>query len=100
METNYFFIKLISNRPTFPADITENEKMIMQEHSKYWKAIQDNGKCVVFGPVFDPKGAYGMGVVEADNEDEIRSMEVCDTAVIAGLAKYEFCNMRAIIRDK
>ena len=33
----YFFLKLLSPRPTFPGDMNEAEAKMMQAHVAYWK---------------------------------------------------------------
>jgi uncharacterized protein len=35
----HFLYKLIPPRPTFPADLTEEEGAIMQEHFGYWAGL-------------------------------------------------------------
>jgi hypothetical protein len=66
----YFLFKLIPPRPTFPADMTQAEARLMQEHSSYWRDLMDKGFVVVFGPVSDPKGPYGIAVLQLkDNAD-------------------------------
>jgi hypothetical protein len=62
-------IKLISHRPTFAQDLTEEESNTMKQHAAYWKDKADKGIAFVYGPVRDPKGAYGLGIVEVENED-------------------------------
>ena len=49
-------------------DMNETEKTLMQEHFLYWKGRQDKGEVLVFGPVMDPKGPYGMGVIAAADD--------------------------------
>lgn len=61
---HYFFYKLIGPRPTFPADMTAAEAHLMAEHSAYWKALMKQGMVVAFGPVADPKGPYGVAIVQ------------------------------------
>ena len=56
-----FAHKLISPRPTFAHDMTEAEKKVMIEHVAYWTGLMEKGVAVVFGPVLDPKGAWGTG---------------------------------------
>src|SRR5271169_1095313 len=68
----HFFLKLIAARPTFAMDMNAEEKAMMAEHVAYWKAKLDSGQVVVFGPVFDPKGSYGMGVVAVPDEAAAR----------------------------
>jgi hypothetical protein len=59
----HFLLKLVAPRPTFANDMNDQEKAMMQEHFLYWKDRQDRGDVLVFGPVLDPEGAYGMGIV-------------------------------------
>jgi len=51
-----FLFKLLSPRPTFPMDMTESERKVMQDHVVYWTGLRDKGTAIVFGPVLDPKG--------------------------------------------
>ena len=67
----HYFLKLIPPRPTFAQDMTDEERAIMQQHVAYWGALMSKGKVVVYGPVMDPAGVYGMGVVEAETEQEL-----------------------------
>ena len=96
----HFFLKLVAPRPTFAADMTDDEKAHMHEHFLYWKSRQNAGEVVVFGPVLDPKGPYGMGVVAAPDEATARAFADADPAVrsIRGF-HCEIHPMRAVIRD-
>lgn len=58
----YFLYKLISPRTTFPQDITSIEMKILQEHVVYWKELTDKKIVLLFGPVADPKGTYGLAL--------------------------------------
>lgn len=62
-----FLRKLIPPRPTFAQDMTEVERKIMQEHIIYWKDLSDRGIAIIFGPVLDPIGTWGVAIVEAIN---------------------------------
>jgi len=95
MEKKYFFVRLNSRRPTFPMDITPEERTIMMAHRVYWDGWQAQGKVVVFGPVMDPKGPFGMGVVGVEDEEEIRALIGGDPAV--SLVEGEFFPMVAIL---
>jgi uncharacterized protein len=79
----YFFIKLIPPRPTFPMDMTEAERAIMQEHSIYWAKIMKEGKVVAYGPVMDPNGAFGIAVVELEDDAAAQSIAENDPAIIS-----------------
>ncbi|HEV2644828.1 MAG TPA: YciI family protein [Acidobacteriaceae bacterium] len=94
---SYFFLKLIPCRPSFAFDMTAEEREIMQQHVAYWKTHMDEGKVVVYGPVMDPAGPYGIGVVESKHEDAIRAFIDRDPA--SRLNTYEFHPMRAVFPD-
>ena len=48
---------------------------------------------VVFGPVLDDTGSWGLGVVEAEDEDELRAFAAADPAVTSGTAGIEIGKM-------
>ena len=79
----YFFCRLNSPRPSFMQDITPAEMKLMQEHSAYWRTFTDKGIAIVFGPVADPKGAWGALVLETDNEASARAMTENDPTIKA-----------------
>ena len=78
---NYFFLKLIPPRPTFPMDMTEGEQAIMQEHFGYWSTLLSDHKVVAYGPVMDPKGAFGVAIVEVENMDIAKDIATKDPAI-------------------
>lgn len=94
----HYFLKLIPCRPTFAQDMTDQEKAIMQQHVIYWGGLMDKGIVVVFGPVMDPKGAYGMGVVEVEAEEQLLELTKNDPA--SSINQYEYYPMRAITPKK
>lgn len=79
-------------------DMTEKDKGIMKQHAVYWNVFLDKGTVIVFGPVLDPKGVYGLGIVEADNEAQARAFVAGDSAVKSGLAGVEIALMHATLR--
>lgn len=97
----YFHLKLLPPRATFPFDMNEVEKSAMTEHSKYWRRLAEDQRAVVVGPVFDPKGAYGIAIVETENEAEAEALAAADPVAMANLGfRYEVSNMPSlIIRD-
>lgn len=64
-------------------DMTPAEMKLMQEHSAYWRTFSDKGIAIVFGPVADPKGAWGALVLETSNEAEARAMTTNDPVIKA-----------------
>ena len=98
IEKKYFFLKLIPPRSTFFVDMTDQEREVMKEHGQYWRNLMQQGIVHVFGPVMDPKGVWGLGIVEAINEDEVRSNTADDPALKSGLTTLEIYPINAILR--
>ena len=96
----HFFLKLVAPRPTFAMDMNDSEKAMMRQHFLYWKGRQDKGEVVVFGPVMDPAGSYGMGVVEAADDATARAFAAGDPAMKANCGfTCEIHSMRAVTRE-
>jgi uncharacterized protein YndB with AHSA1/START domain len=79
----FFFCRLIAPRPTFAADMTPEEAALMREHGAYWRGHLERGAAIVFGPVADPKGPWGLGVVRVADEAELRAFEAGDPVIRA-----------------
>jgi uncharacterized protein len=94
MAKQHYFFKLIPPRPTFPRDITAEEIRLMEEHSRYFDEQFAAGMVLVFGPVMAPDGAFGMAVLEVDNEAEARKFGEADPSVKGGLNRFEVHPMR------
>jgi len=90
-----FVFRLKAPRPTFALYMTDEEREIMGRHAAYWQPLVDAGRMVVFGPVIDSSGSWGLGVVEADDEDEIREFASGDPVVTTGTAEIEVGSMLA-----
>jgi uncharacterized protein YciI len=92
----YFFIKTDNPRPTFHLDMTPDERAVMEKHVAYWSRQAELGVAIVFGPVMDPAGAYGIGVYQIEDEAQMRRLIEDDPA--NGLLKYEVLPMpRAVV---
>ena len=89
MSKQHYFFKLIPPRPTFPHDITPEEQRLMDEHGRHFQEHFAAGKLLIFGPVFSPAGAFGLGVLEVENEAEARRFGEADPSVRAGLNTFE-----------
>jgi uncharacterized protein YciI len=90
-----FVFRLIAPRPTFALDMTDEEREIMEGHAAYWQRFIDSGQMVVFGPVLDDTESWGLGVVEADDEEEkeLRTFAAGDPVVTSGTADIEIGKM-------
>lgn len=81
----YFLCRLIPPRKSFPFDMSDSERAVMGEHVKYWKGKLAEGIAVVFGPVADPSGPWGLGVVRVPDEAGLKDMTENDPALRSGL---------------
>ena len=79
----YFFCKLTPPRPTFMVDMTDAERQLMGQHVAYWSVLAANGSAIVFGPVADPQGGYGVAVIEAPDEAAVRDLSTHDPVIKA-----------------
>lgn len=97
----HFFLRLVPPRPTFATDMSESERQAMSRHAEYLTRLAKQGIGVAFGPVFDPSGVWGLGILEAADEAEARAITASDPAVLAGVGRYEIAPMRlSITREK
>jgi uncharacterized protein YciI len=88
-----FVFRLKAPRPNFALDMTDEEREIMGRHAAYWRPYVDSGQMVVFGPVLDQTGSWGLGVLEAEDEDEVRAFAAGDPVVTSGTAEIEVGKM-------
>jgi hypothetical protein len=79
----YFLCRLLPPRPTFIADMTADERALMGAHAKYWSAYVSSGEVVALGPVADPKGAWGLALLEVDSEASVRALNENDPVIKA-----------------
>jgi len=80
------------------SDITPAETKLMQEHGAYWRALLAKNIPIVFGPVLDPKGAYGICVFRASDESEARALTVADPTLRANVGfSFELLPMAGAI---
>jgi uncharacterized protein len=90
-----FVFRLKAPRPTFALDMSDEEREIMGRHAAYWQPLIDSGQMVTFGPVLDGTGSWGLGVVEAEDEEQLRAFAAGDPVVVTGTAEMEVGKMLA-----
>lgn len=89
-DRRYFLCRLIPPRPSFLQDLTADEGAIMQAHAGYWQGKLAEGAAIAFGPVADPAGPWGLGLVKAADEAAVRAFEAGDPAIASGRGfRYE-----------
>ena len=87
--------RLQAPRPNFALDMTDEEREVMARHAAYWQPFIDSGQMVVFGPVLEQTGSWGLGVIEAEDEDELRQFAAADPVVTTGTGNIEIGKMLA-----
>jgi uncharacterized protein YndB with AHSA1/START domain len=93
-DNSFYVLRLIPPRPSFAGDMTPEEATIMQEHVAYWSDHLNQGRALIFGPVADPKGSWGLGVVRVADEAQVRAIEERDPAIRSGKGfRYEVLPM-------
>lgn len=80
----HFLCRLIPPRATFMADITEDERAVMAAHATYWQKLLAEGTALAFGPVADPTGGWGLGIVRAPDEAALAQLTSADPAITSG----------------
>ncbi len=84
-EKKYFFCRLVPPRPTFAMEMSAAERAAMLAHGDYWRKLTAEGVGVVLGPVMDPAGPWGLGVVRVDDEKQLAAIWEKDPAITAGM---------------
>jgi uncharacterized protein YndB with AHSA1/START domain/uncharacterized protein YciI len=82
-EERHFLLRLVAPRPTFPMDMTSEERELMTRHGAYLATRLAEGRVLAFGPVMDPQGAWGMALVRAPDEAAARAITVEDPVIVA-----------------
>lgn len=97
----YFFCRLVPPRPNFANDMNDAERGAMQAHVQYWMGKAKTGAAVIFGPVADPKGPWGLGIVNVADEAALQAMIAADPAITANIGlRYEtYPLLRALVCD-
>ena len=71
MSDKLFLFRLLPPRADFAQTMTPEEQDAMARHAAYWRGLLDAGRVVVYGPVADPEGVWGLGVVRAGSQAEV-----------------------------
>jgi uncharacterized protein YciI len=63
--------------------MSPDEQALMQQHAGYWQEWIGRGRVVAFGFVADPAGPFGMGIVDFENEADVREFTEADPTILA-----------------
>ena len=94
----HFLCRLIPPRPNFSQTMTPEERTIMQQHVGYWSGKVASGEALLFGPVADPAGGYGIGVVSVTDAADMATLRNADPAMRANVGfRYDVLPMPAVV---
>jgi uncharacterized protein YciI len=89
MSEALFLFRLIPPRADFAQTMTGDEQQAMARHMAYWQDLLAQGRVVVYGPVADPEGVWGLGVLRATDRAEVLTIGELDPSVTAGVNTFE-----------
>jgi uncharacterized protein len=97
----FYLCKLVPPRPTFPQDMMPREAEIMRAHAAYCGKLLEAGKAVVFGPVADPQGVWGLGVLQLPDDADPQAIVAEDPVMKAdaGFAYQVMPMLQAATRE-
>ena len=78
-----FVFRLIPPRSDFAFTMNDEERSTMTAHFGYWSELAEQGKALAFGPVDDPDGNYGIGIILAEDEGEAVALRDDDPALFS-----------------
>src|SRR5258708_20773575 len=97
----YFLCRRIPPRPSFPLDMTDREAQVMREHVTYWTGLAETGVAIAFGPVADPQGTWGLGILKVNDDAEaVRPTSNHPVMTQALVARYEGLPIPRIVFGK
>jgi uncharacterized protein YciI len=78
--------------------MSSEEAAAMEKHAAYCRGLLASGQAVIFGPVADPGGVWGLGVLKAADESAALAITEADPVIRSGLGlRYEVTPMISAI---
>lgn len=97
-DDRFFLLRLIAPRATFAMDMNADERAVMESHGKYLAGKLAEGTVIAFGPVMDPAGAWGMGLVRAKDEAAVRAITASDPVIVSNRGfRYELLPIARLV---
>lgn len=88
-------VEMVRSGFTFQ-NMTPEEGRILTQHGAYLKALLDQGKLTFSGQAFDPKGLWGVIVLNAANAGAATEIMNNDPAVKAGIFRGDVIPFRTV----
>jgi uncharacterized protein len=89
MSEKLFLFRLLPPRADFAQTMAPDEQDAMARHAGYWHELMGAGRVVVYGPVADPEGVWGLGVVRAGSQAEVVELAEKDPVIASGIATFD-----------
>jgi uncharacterized protein YciI len=94
----HFLCRLLPPRTDFVQTMSADERGIMQQHVGYWRGKVATGEALLFGPVADPAGGYGIGVIRVPDMAAMEALRDADPAMRAGVGfRYDILPMPQVV---
>jgi uncharacterized protein YciI len=70
--------------------MTPAEAQVMRAHVEYWTELASQGIALAFGPVADPQGPWGLGIIAAPDSEALERLQTQDPAILGRIGmRYE-----------
>ena len=94
-----FLVRLEPVRKDFTLqNMTDDERRITGEHAAYLKELIDQGKLAFAGQVFDPKGLWGILIVNAPDQEAATALLNGDPTIKAEVFRGEAIPFRTVFQ--
>ena len=87
---SWYLYRLTAHRSDFAETMSEAEMATMMAHVDYWRGPLAEGRVLIYSPVADPDGSWGMCVVRAESEDELEELRDNDPAYVADIGSIDW----------
>lgn len=97
--TGQFLLRIEPTRAGFTLqNMTADESRLANEHAQYLMSLLDSGKMSLAAQVFDPKGLWGIIIVNASDNDAARALLDGDPGVKANMFRGEVLPVRVVFQ--
>lgn len=95
--TGQFLLRIEPNRAGFTLqNMTPDESRLAAQHVQYLKSLLDSGKMTLAAQAFDPKGLWGIVIVNAPDRETATALLEADPMVKAKMFRGEVIPLRVV----
>jgi uncharacterized protein YciI len=99
--TGQFLLRIEPTRTGFTLqNMTADESRLANQHVQYLMSLLDSGKLSLAAQVFDPKGLWGIVIVNAPDADTARALLDGDPMVKANMFRGEVIPVRVVFEKQ